>query len=65
MQNNSFQGPEPADAPEEAIPGAAATFKKAQLRLLMKEHEEAVSKLAGLGYTIWTLEEFFRSGCND
>ena len=50
------------DAPEETIPGASATFKKVQLRLLMKEREHAVSKLVELDYTIWTLEEFFRAG---
>ena len=50
------------DAPEETIPGASATFKTVQLRLLMKEREDVVSKLVELDYKIWTLEEYFREG---
>lgn len=50
------------DAPEESIHGATTTFKKVQLRLLMQEREDAVSKLVKLDYTIWTLEECFRAG---
>jgi hypothetical protein len=50
------------DAPEETIPGASATFKKVQLRLLMKEREDVVSRLVELDYAIWTLEEHFRAG---
>jgi hypothetical protein len=62
MQKSGLKGPEPEDAPEETIPGAAATFKKVQLRLLMKEREDVVSLLVELDYKIWVLEEFFRSG---
>jgi hypothetical protein len=50
------------DAPEETIPGASATFKKVQLRLLMKEREDVVSRLVELDYAIWALEEHFRAG---
>ena len=53
------------DAPEETIPGASATFKTVQLRLLMKEREDVVSKLVELDYKIWTLEEYFREGGPD
>ena len=61
MQRKILRGPEVEDAPEETIPGASTTFKKAHLRLLMKEREDVVSKLVELDYTIWTLEEFFRA----
>jgi hypothetical protein len=50
------------DAPEETIPGASTTFKKVQLRLLMKEREDVVSRLVELDYAIWILEELFREG---
>ncbi len=50
------------EAPEETIPGASTTFKKVQLRLLMKEREDVVSRLVELDYAIWTLEEHFRAG---
>jgi hypothetical protein len=48
------------DAPEELLPEASRTFKQVQLRLLMKEREELFSRLVGLDYNIWVLEEFFR-----
>ena len=50
------------DAPEETIPGASATFEEEQLRLLMKEREDVVSRLVELDYAIWILEEPFRAG---
>jgi len=50
------------DAPEETIPGVSAAFKKVQLRLLMKEREDVVSRLVELDYAIWTLEEHLRAG---
>jgi hypothetical protein len=48
--------------PEEDIPEASRSFKTVQLRLLMKERENQVKKLVDLDYSIWVLEEFFRSG---
>lgn len=47
---------------QEVVPEASATFKKMQLRLLMKEREDVVSRLVEMDYTIWVLEEYFRSG---
>ena len=61
MQRNQTSG-QVEDAPEETIPGASVTFKKVQLRLLMKEREDVVSRLVELDYAIWTLEERFRAG---
>jgi hypothetical protein len=61
LQRNEDAG-QIEDAPEETIPGASATFKKVQLRLLMKEREYVVSRLVELDYAIWTLEEHFRAG---
>lgn len=48
--------------PEEANAEASKSFKAVQLRLLMKEREDVVARLVELDYTIWTLEEFFRTG---
>ena len=48
--------------PEETIPKASGSFKAVRLRLLMKEREDAGRRLAELDYTIWVLEEFFRTG---
>lgn len=62
MQKSRLNGLEPEDAPEETITEATGSFKKVQLRLLMKEREEVVSKLVELDYTIWALEEYFRAG---
>ena len=62
MQKNDLKLGELEDAPEETIPEASVSFKKVQLRLLMKEREDVVSKLVELDYAIWTLEEFFRAG---
>jgi hypothetical protein len=61
LQRNKSTG-QVEDAPEETIPGASATFKKVQLRLLMKEREDVVSRLVELDYAIWILEEYFRAG---
>ena len=44
----------------ETNPEAWESIEAVQLRLLMKEREEAVTKLVELDYTIWVLEEFFR-----
>ena len=61
LQRNRAAG-QVEDAPEETIPGASSTFKRVQLRLLMKEREDVVSRLVELDYAIWTLEEHFRAG---
>jgi hypothetical protein len=47
-------------APEDDVQGVARTLKAVQLRLLMREREEAGRRLADLDYEIWILEEFFR-----
>ncbi len=49
-------------APEETDPDASRSFRKVQLRLLLKEREDVVSRLVNLDDTIWTLEEYFRAG---
>jgi hypothetical protein len=48
-------------APEETHEEASMSFKRVQLRLLMKEREEVVSRLVELDYSIWVLEEMFRT----
>jgi hypothetical protein len=50
------------EAPEETLPEVSKSFKKVQLRLLMKEREAVVARLVELDYSIWVMEEFFRSG---
>lgn len=50
------------DAPEETVHGGSVTFKRAQLRLLMKEREDVASRLVELDYSIWAIEELFRAG---
>lgn len=51
-----------SDSPEETIPWAGRAFKTVQLRLLMKEREDVVSRLAEFDHAIWALEEYFRAG---
>jgi hypothetical protein len=48
-------------APEETHDEVSRSFKSVQLRLLMKEREEVVSRLVQLDYSIWVLEELFRT----
>jgi len=47
LQRNETTG-QIEDAPGETIPGASTSFKKVQLRLLMKEREDVVSRLVEL-----------------
>jgi len=49
-------------APEDSNMEASKSFKAVTLRLLMKEREDVVNQLVQLDYSIWVLEEFFRSG---
>ncbi|MDG7008718.1 MAG: hypothetical protein JRN06_10860 [Nitrososphaerota archaeon] len=42
------------------LPAESKSFRRAQLRLLMKEREDVASKLVDLDYSIWVLEELFR-----
>lgn len=62
MEHSQLKPREVEDAPEETLPEASNSFKKVQLRLLMKEREDVVRRLVELDYTIWVLEEFFRAG---
>jgi hypothetical protein len=49
-------------AAEATTPEVSTSFKRVQLRLLMKEREDAAVRLVELDYAIWVLEEQFRSG---
>ncbi len=49
-------------SPEEKTPEVARSFKTVQLRLLMREREDVFRKLIDMDYTIWVLEEYFRTG---
>jgi hypothetical protein len=62
MERSQLKSERLEDVPEETIPEASESFKKLQLRLLMKEREDVVAKLVELDYSIWVIEEFFRSG---
>ncbi|MDE1852132.1 MAG: hypothetical protein KGI38_00075 [Thaumarchaeota archaeon] len=62
MERSQLRPRESVDAPEETLPEASKSFKKVQLRLLMKEREDVVKRLVELDYSIWVLEEFFRAG---
>ncbi len=55
--------PRAETAPEDSNMEASKPFKTIELRLLMKEREDVVSRLVQLDYSIWVLEEFFRAGC--
>ncbi len=48
------------DATGVTLPAESKSFRRAQLRLLMKEREDVASKLVDLDYSIWVLEELFR-----
>lgn len=61
MQKGEIGGPGAEGAPAETDPEAPASFRKVQLRLLMKEREGVVSRLVELDYTVWTLK-FFMAG---
>ncbi|HEV2138530.1 MAG TPA: hypothetical protein VGR53_06780 [Nitrososphaerales archaeon] len=47
-------------APDETHAAASKSFKSVELRLLMKEREDVVSRLVALDYRIWVLEEIYR-----
>ena len=49
----------PEEVPWETLPGASNSFREVQLRLLMKEREDQLSKLVELDYSIWSLETTF------
>jgi hypothetical protein len=46
----------------EVTPETTKSLRSTQLRLLMKEQEDMVSRLVELDYAIWELEELFRTG---
>ena len=52
---------ETAGAPWETIYEASYLAKAFQLRLLMKERESVMAELVQLDYSIWVLEESFRT----
>ena len=47
--------------PWETIYEASSLVKALQLRLLMKQREDAMAELVRLDYNIWVLEESFRT----
>ena len=59
MRNSEFDGI--VGDSWETIYEASNMVKAFQLRLLMKEREDAMAQLVQLDYNIWVLEESFRT----
>ena len=60
-QSKVLPAPQSEAFPEDGNMEASKPFKSVNLRLLMEEREEVVNRLVQLDYSIWVLEEFFRT----
>ncbi|MDA4119336.1 MAG: hypothetical protein OK436_01995 [Thaumarchaeota archaeon] len=60
MKASRMNSPPGEVAPDETLTAASKSLKSTELRLLMKEREDVVSRLVALDYRIWVLEEIYR-----